>query len=29
MVNPDQDNKRMQKWRAELGPDKKPYRDDE
>jgi hypothetical protein len=29
MVNPETDNMRMAKWRQELGPDKKPYQDDE
>jgi hypothetical protein len=28
MENPDQDNERMRKWRRELGPDERPYRDD-
>jgi hypothetical protein len=29
MVNPETDEQRMQRWRRELGPDKKPYQDDE
>ena len=29
MVNPDQDEERMAKWRTDLGSDKKPYRDED
>lgn len=29
MVNTDQDEERMYKWRQALGPDKKPYREDQ
>jgi hypothetical protein len=29
MLNPEQDEERMDPWRTELGPDKKPYRDED